>query len=125
MMSAEGRNKYQKWIDLATMIDAWRIFPRVFICTYIYLLYTVVIWFMALPDPNMNQAGLVSVVVGAGAAWFGLYTQSKPKMQDNTSTSNDATSTSNDATSTTTSKRSACVRCRTNLITKHIDKTVI
>jgi hypothetical protein len=28
----------------------------------------------------MNQAGLVSVVVGAGAAWFGLYTQSKPKM---------------------------------------------
>jgi hypothetical protein len=82
MMSAEGRNKYQKWIDLATMIDAWRIFPRVFICTYIYLLYTVVIWFMALPDPNMNQAGLVSVVVGAGAAWFGLYTQSKPKMQD-------------------------------------------
>ena len=79
-MSAEGRNKYQKWIDLATMIDAWRIFPRVFICTYIYLLHRVVIWFMALPDPNMNQAGLVSVVVGAGAAWFGLYTQSKPKM---------------------------------------------
>jgi len=81
MMSQEGRNKYQKYIDLATMVDAWRIFPRVFICTYIYLLYKVVVWFMALPDPNMNQAGLVSVVVGAGAAWFGLYTQSKPKMQ--------------------------------------------
>jgi len=43
---------------------------------YIYLLYRVVEWFMALPDPNMNQAGLVSVVVGAGAAWFGLYVNS-------------------------------------------------
>ena len=79
-MSEDGQNKYQKYIDLAVMIDAWRIFPRIFICTYIYLLHRVVIWFMALPDPNMNQAGLVSVVVGAGAAWFGLYTQSKPKM---------------------------------------------
>lgn len=31
---------------------------------------------MALPDPNNAQAGLVSVVVGAGAAWFGLYCNS-------------------------------------------------
>ena len=43
---------------------------------YIYLLYQVTEWFMALPDPSMPQAGLVSVVVGAGAAWFGLYTRS-------------------------------------------------
>jgi hypothetical protein len=54
----------------------WRLFPRAFISMYIYLLYSVVEWFMALPDPNMNQAGLVSVVVGAGAAWFGLYVNS-------------------------------------------------
>jgi hypothetical protein len=31
---------------------------------------------MLLPDPNNAQAGLVSVVVGAGAAWFGLYVNS-------------------------------------------------
>jgi hypothetical protein len=31
-------------------------------------------WFMALPEPNNAQSALVSVVVGAGAAWFGLYT---------------------------------------------------
>jgi len=72
-------NKYQGIIDLAKAVDSWRIFPRIFITTYIYLLYKVVIWFMALPDPNMNQAGLVSVVVGAGAAWFGLYTNSSKK----------------------------------------------
>ena len=32
---------------------------------------------MNLPDPNNAQAGFVSVVVGAGAAWFGLYVNGK------------------------------------------------
>jgi hypothetical protein len=31
---------------------------------------------MSLPDPNSQQAGLVSVLVGSGAAWFGLYVNS-------------------------------------------------
>ena len=34
---------------------------------------------MALEAPNNAQAGFVSVVVGAGAAWFGLYTGSRAK----------------------------------------------
>lgn len=74
-------NKYQNIIDLAKAVDSWRIFPRIFISMYIYLLYRSVIWFMELPDPNMNQAGLISVVVGAGAAWFGLYTGSSKKFE--------------------------------------------
>ena len=28
---------------------------------------------MQLPDPTNAQSAFVSVVVGAGAAWFGLY----------------------------------------------------
>ena len=72
-------NKYQKWIDMAYMFDQWRIFPRVFISMYIYLLYKVVMWYMALEAPSMEQSGLVSVVVGAGAAWFGLYVNSAAK----------------------------------------------
>ena len=72
-------NKYQKTIDLAYAVDQWRIFPRIFISTYIYLLYKVVTWYMALQAPTMEQSGLVSVVVGAGAAWFGLYTGSSKK----------------------------------------------
>ena len=67
-------NKYQKWVDLAHAVDQWRIFPRIFITTYIYLLYKVVTWYMDLPSPTMEQSGLISIVVGAGAAWFGLYT---------------------------------------------------
>ena len=68
-----SKNRYQGLIDLAKAVDQWRIFPRVFITTYIYLLYKVTIWFMNLPQPSFEQSGLVSIVVGAGAAWFGLY----------------------------------------------------
>ena len=74
-----SKNKDQGIIDLAKAIDAWRIFPRVFITTYIFLLYKVVIWYMALGNPSMEQSGLVSIVVGAGAAWFGLYTGTSKK----------------------------------------------
>jgi hypothetical protein len=74
-----GPNPYVKIIHMARAVDAWRIFPRIFITTYIYLLYKVVIWYMALEAPSMEQSGLVSIVVGAGAAWFGLYTGSRSK----------------------------------------------
>ena len=74
-----SKNQYQSWIDMARAIDAWRIFPRVFISTYIFLLYKVVIWYMELPNPTMEQSGLVSIVVGAGAAWFGLYAGTSKK----------------------------------------------
>ena len=69
-----GPNPYARLIHLARAIDAWRIFPRMFLTVYIVLLYKVVIWFMALDAPSFEQSGLVSIVVGAGAAWFGLYT---------------------------------------------------
>ena len=72
-----SKNKYQGLIDLARAVDSWRIFPRIFITTYIYLLYKVVIWYMGIPAPTMEQSGLVSIVVGAGAAWFGLYVNGK------------------------------------------------
>ena len=74
-----GPNPFAWIIHLARAVDAWRIFPRVFISTYIYLLYKVVIWYMEMPAPTMEQSGLVSIVVGAGAAWFGLYTGSRAK----------------------------------------------
>ena len=74
-----GPNPYAKLIHLARAVDSWRIFPRVFITTYIILLYKCVIWYMNLPSPTLEQSGLISIVVGAGAAWFGLYTGSSRK----------------------------------------------
>ena len=68
-----GVNPFHRWIHLARAVDAWRIFPRVFVGVYIFLLYEVVIWFMTLEEPNLEQAGLVSIIVGAMAAVFGIY----------------------------------------------------
>lgn len=66
-------NPHQKWIHLARAVDSWRIFPRLFLTVYIFLLYYSTMWFMELPDPSLEQSGLISIIVGAGAAWFGLY----------------------------------------------------
>ena len=74
-----SKNPFQWLIHLAKDVDSWRIFPRIFISTYIFLLYKVVIWYMELPNPSIEQSGLVSIVVGAGAAWFGLYAGTSKK----------------------------------------------
>jgi len=50
-----------------------------FLTVYIILLYKCVIWYMNLAAPTMEQSGLISIVVGAGAAWFGLYTGTSKK----------------------------------------------
>jgi len=72
-MEREPDNPWQRWIWFSNMIDAYRIFPRAFLSVYIYLLYFCTMWFMALEAPTFEQSGLISIVVGAGAAWFGLY----------------------------------------------------
>ena len=72
-MALEPDNPWQRWIWLSDMVDAWRIFPRAFLSIYMFLLYYCTIWFMELPEPTLEQSGLVSIIVGAGAAWFGLY----------------------------------------------------
>ena len=73
-MNKDG--KISKWELFPYWFDRLRLFPRAFITIYMYMFYRVVEWFMALEDPTMAQAGLVSVVTGAGAAWFGLYVNS-------------------------------------------------
>ena len=78
-MDFNNDGKISKLEAFPYWFDKLRIFPRVFISVYIYMFYNVAEWFMLLPEPNNAQAGLVSVVVGAGAAWFGLYVNSTGK----------------------------------------------
>jgi len=66
----------------AEQLDRWRIIPRLLMLLYGIAFYKCVEWFMALPDPSMAQAGFVSTVVGAGAAWFGLYVGSGHRKKD-------------------------------------------
>lgn len=68
------QSRFDVLLQFADVIDAYRLFPRAFIGTYLYILIETTKWFMTIPEPNASQAGLISVVVGAGAAWFGLYT---------------------------------------------------
>ena len=63
--------------EIPQFMSNWRLIPRVFMLLYGYAFYMTMQWFMALPEPNNAQAGFVSVVVGAGAAWFGLYVNGK------------------------------------------------
>jgi hypothetical protein len=72
-MAQEPENPWQRYIWFSQMVDAYRIFPRAFLSVYMYLLYYTTFWFMDLPEPSFEQSGLISIVVGAGAAWFGLY----------------------------------------------------
>ena len=62
----------------SSVIDKWRIWPRMLITLYGIMFYRVTEWFMTLPEPTNAQSAFVSVVVGAGAAWFGLYCGSGP-----------------------------------------------
>ena len=73
-------------------LSAWRIIPRLLILSYMIVFYQTCNWFMQLSEPNNAQAGFVAGVVGAGAAWFGLYVngnratvqvQSKMETRDN------------------------------------------
>ena len=65
--------------NAASSFDRWRVFPRLLISLYGYSFYRTTEWFMTLPDPTNSQSAFVSVIVGAGAALFGLYVGSTSK----------------------------------------------
>ena len=58
---------------IAGLLDKFRVIPRLVMLAYIYAFYSSVTWFMQLPDPTNAQAMFISTIVGAGAAFFGLY----------------------------------------------------
>lgn len=60
-------------------IENLRIIPRVLMMTMLIMTYRVVEWFMDLPDPNPEQAALVSVMTGALTGAFGLFLGSGKK----------------------------------------------
>ena len=62
--------------EIPETLDNWRVIPRLLIFMYAVVFYQTMNWFMLLDNPNNAQAGFVSVIVGAGAAWFGLYVNS-------------------------------------------------
>ena len=58
---------------IAGQLDKFRVLPRLIMIAYIYAFYSATVWFMSLSDPTNAQAAFISTIVGAGAAFFGLY----------------------------------------------------
>ncbi len=87
----------QTHLSMAEALDAWRIVPRALVGLYCYMLYKVIIWYMALEPhmlegcvsqntidcivqaPTTQHAALVTAVVGISAAVFGLYSSTGKK----------------------------------------------
>jgi hypothetical protein len=73
----EEAEQPQSWYNRAdasaNFVDRLRLIPRLLMICYGYVFWETTQWFMSLPEPTAPQSAFVSVVVGAGAAWFGLY----------------------------------------------------
>ena len=67
-------------------LDKWRVWPRLIITLYGLSFYETTQWFMALEDPTNAQSGFVSIMVGAGAGFFGIYVNGKANTNVNSST---------------------------------------
>jgi hypothetical protein len=66
-------NIREKHLLIAELIDAYRIFPRIFFGAYIFLFIYAGMWAMSLPALSATQAGLVGTIITAGAAWSKFY----------------------------------------------------
>ena len=60
-------------------LDRWRVVPRLLMLAMVIMTYRVVEWFMEIPTPTLEQAGLVSVMTGALTGAFGLFLGSGKK----------------------------------------------
>ena len=56
-----------------TIIDDYKIFPRIMMLVVTILTYQAVHCFMSSPDPSVAQSGLVSVCMGALTGCFGIW----------------------------------------------------
>ena len=54
----------QHLLDVAELVDAWRVFPRIFLIGYGVLGIKMAVWAMSLPTISTEQAGLVAVIAG-------------------------------------------------------------
>ncbi len=68
-----------RYIMVMTVLDEWKVWPRGMMMVFTLMSWRVVEWFMNLPDPSMQQAGLVSVVMGAATGAFGIWMSKEVK----------------------------------------------
>ena len=72
-------NQIERENMASTIIDNYKIFPRLMMFVVTILTYQATHWFMSLPDPSKAQAGLVSVCMGALTGCFGIWMNKEAK----------------------------------------------
>lgn len=60
-------------LDIAELVDAYRVVPRGIMGGYGYLVFALTMWFFGLEDPNAAQAAFASIVWGAAGGLTGWY----------------------------------------------------
>ena len=73
LVPSSGEDESTWYNKTSGMMDKFRLIPRLIMIAYIYAFYSATVWFMSLSDPTNAQAAFISTIVGAGAAFFGLY----------------------------------------------------
>ena len=73
LVPRQGQDEPTWYNKTSGIMDKFRLIPRLIMIAYIYAFYSATTWFMQLPDPTNAQAAFISTIVGAGAAFFGLY----------------------------------------------------
>ena len=73
-LTIQGFDESKTWYNKTSgVMDSLRLIPRLLMVCYGIIFWISTQWFMAQPDPTNAQAAFISTIVGAGAAWFGLY----------------------------------------------------
>ena len=73
LVADRGEDELTWYNKTAGILDKFRLIPRLIMFAYIYAFYVTTVWFMSLSNPTNAQAAFISTIVGAGAAFFGLY----------------------------------------------------
>ena len=73
LIPVHGEDEPTWYNKTAGILDKFRVIPRLVMLAYCWAFYSSVSWFMLLSAPTNAQAAFISTIVGAGAAFFGLY----------------------------------------------------
>lgn len=62
-----------RWLRWAERVDAWRVFPRLFVAGYGVIAFQVWDWVRGLPDLSATQATFTTTVLGLCIPLLGWY----------------------------------------------------
>lgn len=72
----------QKWLDIAEIVDAFRVIPRVMIGLFVWLCVDAYLWMKGLDLTPGEKQMIFTTVMGAATVWLSFYLNSGRKWSD-------------------------------------------